>query len=89
MEPQSHAALARETVGKLEAYARGTPAALERFCRVREMMRREEMDAAGSGGGGWVEAGTGGSGGPVAGNTQVPVVAATGYDASRDPRRRV
>lgn len=91
VEPQSHAALARETVAKLEAYAKGTPAALERFYKVRERIRREEQGAATIGLSTSVEAGNPWAGSPslpIASNPQVLTAAAIGYDASRDPRRR-
>lgn len=96
VEQESHAALAKETAAKLEAYAKGTPAALEKFYKVRERIRREEKDAeaARNGGGtsgGALKTGDAGAGGPTAqlgDNALVEPVAAPGYDASRDPRRR-
>ena len=92
VEQQSHVALARETAAKLDAYAKGTPAALEKFRAVRERILKEEQGGATSEAGTVVGAGTseaGSSSAQAATKPQTPIVAATGYDASRDPRRRV
>lgn len=87
VEQQSHVSLARETAAKLDAYAKGTPAALERFRAVRERILKEEQGIGNKEAGTVVEAGS--SSAQVATKPQAPLVAATGYDASRDPRRRV
>ena len=95
MEQQSHAALVKETVEKLEAYDKGTPAALEKFMKVRERIRKEEEEAAKAGGGAKVNTSNVGAGSPsgqAASNAptapMATPMAAPGYDASRDPRRR-
>jgi len=46
---QSHSSVAKETAAKLDGYAKGTPASLQKFYAARERIARE----AGQGAGGW------------------------------------
>ena len=70
---QSHSTVARETAAKLDAYARGTTASLQKFYVARERITWE----AGLG------AGSSGAGSPAVTVAQPPL-----NDASRDPRLR-
>lgn len=91
VEQESHVALVTETVSKLEAYEKGTPAALKKFYEARERIKKEEQEIASNGKGQLVDISSAGAVGPsaqVAGNAPVAPMAAPGYDASRDPRRR-
>ena len=91
VEQESHIALVKETVAQLEAYEKGTPAALKKFYEARERIKKEEQEAASSGKGppmGTGNAGAASPSAPVAGSAPVVPMAAPGYDASRDPRRR-
>ena len=92
VEQQSHAALVKETAAKLQAYAKGTPAALEKFYKARERIKKEEEQAAAAS---LVDtrmdpsnAGVGGPGLQRVNTAPVAPMAAPGYDASRDPRLR-
>ena len=77
---QSQSMLARETAATLDAYAKGTPASLEKFYAARERIAREAgQGAGGSGAGSPAVADQGAAGG---------VAQAPRYDASRDPRLR-
>jgi len=49
---QSHSTVARETAAKLDAYARGTPASLQKFYVARERIAREVGVGAGCSGAG-------------------------------------
>ncbi|KAL8794064.1 MAG: hypothetical protein Q9195_003364 [Heterodermia aff. obscurata] len=98
VEQQSHAALVKEAAAKLQAYAKGTPVALEKFYKARERIKKEEEQAqaaaaslidtpmdpnvVGLGGAGYHRANIA----PVA--PMAAPVATPGYDASRDPRLR-
>lgn len=92
LEQQSHAALVKENTAKLQAYAKGTPAALEKFYKVRERIKRkEEQAAAGSRIDTPMDSNNVGVGGPGHQRANIAPVApmvAPGYDASRDPRIR-
>lgn len=88
VEQDSHIALVKETVAKLEAYEKGTPAALKKFYEARERIKKEEQEAASSGKGPPMDTVNASPSAPVAGNAPVVPMAAPGYDASRDPRRR-
>ena len=85
VEQQSHAALVKETAAKLQAYAKGTPAALEKFRKARERIKREEQAAAES----FIDTrkDPNNVGGPGLQRANTAPVA-SGYDASRDPRLR-
>ena len=92
VDQQSHATLAKETAAKLEAYAKGTPAALDKFYKARDRIKREEEQAAA---GRLIDTsvdpnnvGAGGPGLQRANTAPVAPMAAPGYDASRDPRLR-
>ena len=91
VEQESHVALVMETVARLEAHEKGTSAALRKFHEARERIQREELEGASVGNGVPMDTGNAGAASPsaqVAGNAPVVPVAASGYDASRDPRRR-
>ena len=92
VEQQSHAALVKETAAKLQAYAKGTPAALEKFYKARERIKRVEEQAAAES---FIDTrkdpnnvGVGGPGLQRANTAPVAPMVAPGYDASRDPRLR-
>ena len=91
VEQQSHAALVKETTAKFEQYEKGTPTALKKFKAIRELIKKEEEEAAKKGSEMPLDTSNGGAGSPGAQmtNSMPPgPMAAPGYDASRDPRRR-
>lgn len=82
LDVQSHASITGEAAAKLDAYAKGTPKALEKFYAAREMIAREE-EMGGEGGGGGAGppgvVGQGGGAGALHGGLG---------EVSRDPRLR-
>ena len=92
VEQQSHATLAKDAAAKLQAYNKGTPAALDKFYEARERIKREEERAAAAS---LIDTpmdpndvGTGGLSLQRANTAPVAPMVAPGYDASRDPRLR-
>ena len=92
VEQQSHAVLVKEAAAKLQAYAKGTPTALDKFYKARERIRKEEEQAAA---GSLIDTpmdpnnvGLGGPGLQESNTAPVAPMVTPGYDASRDPRLR-